>query len=254
MPSHPVASQMPMCPLGFQCIGLRTAAAETPLRLLKPSESPKEDSQAPAQAVTIVIRTGEPAPEPRGPPVFPKNAAWRRPCLSIPYVGAGMLEAGTLVTHVLPLGTTGLHRLLCPAGSLPRFGLGIRGSPWEKHRFRHELHQFSARLLQAFHSCACSGIRPCAFTAGAEAGGTSEGIRVGFPFFLLFRLFFSLLLPLWFLAQLLRGVAAAVGRRDGMKKREMVPHAAGQGVGCSMVHWQGDFCAWPYTVLSPAHF
>lgn len=52
---------------GFQCFGLQTAALEAALLLLKPSESPKEDSQALAQAVTIVIRAGEPAPEPRRP-------------------------------------------------------------------------------------------------------------------------------------------------------------------------------------------
>lgn len=69
MPSHPATPQMRMCPLGFHCFGLRTAAAasEAPLLLLKPSESPKEDSQAPAQAVTIVIRADKPAPEPRAP-------------------------------------------------------------------------------------------------------------------------------------------------------------------------------------------
>lgn len=32
-------------------------------------------------------------------------------------------------------------------------------------------------------------MRPCAFTAGAEVGGTSQGIRVGSQFLFLFRLF-----------------------------------------------------------------
>lgn len=48
---------------------------------------------------------------------------------------------------------------------------------------------FSRLFIPALGAGCGSGMRPCAFTAGAEVGGTSQGIRVGSQFLFLFRLF-----------------------------------------------------------------
>lgn len=137
MPSHPAGADLPT---GLPVLWFRPAVAEASLLLLKPSESPEEDSEAPAQAVTIVIRAGEPAEEPCVPL---KSASTGQPCLSIPCFSARMLEASQLEMHVLLLRTTELHCLLPTAALLPHFGLGIRHLPQKKHRCWHKLHQFS---------------------------------------------------------------------------------------------------------------
>lgn len=127
-------------PAGLPVLWFQPVVAEASLLLLKPSESPEEDSQAPAQAVTIVIRAGEPALEPCVPP---KSASAGQPCLPIPRFNDGVLEASKLEMRVLPLRTTELHCLLPTADLLPHFGLRIRHLPQKKHCCWHKLCQFS---------------------------------------------------------------------------------------------------------------
>lgn len=175
MPSYSVASQM--FPLGFQCFGLRTAASEAPLFILKPSESPKEDSQAPLQVVTIVIWAGERALEACEPLAPPKSAFWvaaplhpvcqcrdargwhARDTCAVTRDRGFCTACSLLPSHRSVLGW---EKGVCP-GKSTIFSMSCVGSQRD----------FSKRFTAGPGAGCGSGMQPCVFMAGAEEGGTS---------------------------------------------------------------------------------
>lgn len=144
---------------------------------MKPSESPKEDSQAPWQGVTIVIWAGElalEACEPLHPPKVPTGvAAPLHPMCQCQDARGWHAHDTCAVTRdqgaAPPVLSCHLITLFC----VGKRGFALGKSTILDMSCVSSQHDFSERFTIGPKAGCRSRMQPCAFTASAEEGGTS---------------------------------------------------------------------------------